>query len=109
MPNSLLFEKTLFIRMIFSALVDADWLDTEKFMNPEKFSLRQAWKNKSVNPLQEMNLRLNSYVSDKIESAPNSEINRLRKDILRSAEQKTAFKPGFFSLRSRSKFNLSKL
>ncbi|CAM5521245.1 hypothetical protein RLIN73S_00409 [Rhodanobacter lindaniclasticus] len=32
----------LWVRMLFSALVDADFLDTERYMEPDKFARRNA-------------------------------------------------------------------
>jgi len=37
------FEITFFIRMLYSCLVDADFLDTESFMNPEKSQHRRGY------------------------------------------------------------------
>ncbi|MFN3715246.1 MAG: CRISPR-associated endonuclease Cas3'', partial [Thiobacillus sp.] len=33
----------LWVRMLFSALVDADFLDTERYMDAEKFAARNTW------------------------------------------------------------------
>ena len=56
----------LLVRMLFSCLVDADFLDTERFMTPDKSLVRQSAK---VSPeemrkqLEEMRAQLEEYVS----------------------------------------------
>lgn len=49
----------LLIRMLFSCLVDADFLDTERFMSPDKSLARQSVKAS----LKEMRKKLEEYVS----------------------------------------------
>lgn len=49
----------LLIRMLFSCLVDADFLDTERFMSPDKSLARQSAKAS----LKEMRVQLEEYVS----------------------------------------------
>ena len=49
----------LLIRMLFSCLVDADFLDTERFMSPDKSHVRQSAKAS----LEQMRAQLEEYVS----------------------------------------------
>lgn len=49
----------LLVRMLFSCLVDADFLDTERFMTPDKSLVRQSAKAS----LKEMRKQLEEYVS----------------------------------------------
>ena len=49
----------LLIRMLFSCLVDADFLDTERFMSPDKSLARQSAKAS----LKQMRAQLEEYVS----------------------------------------------
>ena len=49
----------LLVRMLFSCLVDADFLDTERFMSPDKSLVRQNAKAS----LKEMRKQLEEYVS----------------------------------------------
>ena len=49
----------LLVRMLFSCLVDADFLDTERFMSPDKSLVRQSAKAS----LKQMRAQLEEYVS----------------------------------------------
>lgn len=49
----------LLVRMLFSCLVDADFLDTERFMSPDKSLARQSAKAS----LEQMRTQLEEYVS----------------------------------------------
>ena len=49
----------LLVRMLFSCLVDADFLDTERFMSPDKSLIRQSAKAS----LEQMRAQLEEYVS----------------------------------------------
>lgn len=49
----------LLVRMLFSCLVDADFLDTERFMSPDKSLVRQNAKAS----LEQMRVQLEEYVS----------------------------------------------
>ncbi len=83
----------LWIRMLFSCLVDADFLDTESFMALEKNSLRGMHSS-----LQDLKTRFDSFMEKLQEKASPSPVNQLRKEILETCRKKAVFKPGFFSL-----------
>lgn len=89
------FTLAFFVRMLFSALVDGDFLDTEAFMRPDQARLRSPWK-KDI--FQTMEKALSDYLVA-LEAKPgNTEIHRLRKKIRKSVEDKASMPPGFFSL-----------
>ena len=83
----------LWIRMLFSCLVDADFLDTEAFMEPEKANERGKYLS-----LQDLKKRFDSYIESKEKNAPDTPINRKRKEICKVCEAKATSPPGFFSL-----------
>lgn len=83
----------LWIRMLFSCLVDADFLDTEQFMEPEKAKERGGYCS-----LRELKQRFDSFISKKEQSAPDTSINRKRMEIRRLCVEKARCSPGFFSL-----------
>ena len=64
------------IRMLFSCLVDADYLDTERFMTPDNFSLRGTHK-----PLSELKPLLDSYLASLRLIDNGNPINQLRQKI----------------------------
>lgn len=84
------FQVSFFARMLFSALVDADYLDTEAFMDAEKNSWRLAGP-----PLEELAAALNRRLAafDK-----PGRINGLRAEILAHCRGKAGLDPGLFTL-----------
>ncbi|MCB0264783.1 MAG: CRISPR-associated helicase Cas3' [Calditrichaeota bacterium] len=83
----------LWIRMLFSCLVDADFLDTEHFMEPQKSHNRSKYL-----ALDELKNRFNLYMENKEKNASGTDINKKRKQIRHECEEKAKLKPGFFSL-----------
>lgn len=76
------YDMTFFIRMLYSCLVDADWLDTEAFMTGGK-ALRGGYDD-----IQTLRDRLFEYVSEKGWDKPRSPIDRARNDIFSACAQK---------------------
>lgn len=84
-------EGMFFTRMLYSCLVDADFLDTETFM------AGQSADRGGGDSMGELERRLQAYVSDWF--PPKGELNRQRCSILsRCMEQGEAQKPGLFTL-----------
>jgi CRISPR-associated endonuclease/helicase Cas3 len=79
--------------MLFSCLVDADFLDTENFMDPDKSSIRAATAG-----LNELLSKFNGYMKRKTADAEPTAVNRLRAEVLRQCRQKAASAGGLFSL-----------
>ncbi|MCL2162134.1 MAG: CRISPR-associated endonuclease Cas3'' [Betaproteobacteria bacterium] len=86
------FQLAFFTRMLYSCVVDADFLDTEAFYDKvgNRPSLRDS--GPALAALQvELNKTLSKFKTD-------SEVNRLRADILRHVRARAALAPGLFSL-----------
>ena len=89
--NRFEFALSFFTRMIFSSLVDADFLDTEQFMNHEKSRGRK--KRFDIKTFEE---KLFSYL-DKIKTT-GSKINKIRAKILNSCIEFSENPIGLYSL-----------
>ncbi|MDP8236120.1 MAG: CRISPR-associated helicase Cas3' [Candidatus Erginobacter occultus] len=87
------FKVAFFTRMLFSCLVDADFLDTERFMNPGQAERRNAFPNLS-------DLSLKFFQSlDRLESRQvDNPLSTIRHAIRLDCERAAALPPGFFSL-----------
>ncbi len=84
------FQLTFFVRMLFSALVDADFLDTEAFLDPQKAKYRRP--GPSLEVLQEkLDAKLASFTAE-------SRINHLRAEILDHSIKQANLDPGLFTL-----------
>lgn len=83
----------LFLRLIFSALVDADRLDTEAHFEPERARLRTArpdlgalWKTFEVNQ------------EELLAEAKDTPVNRVRREVYHQALKAASLPRGFFRL-----------
>lgn len=82
------------IRFLFSALVDADRLDTERFKDGdfrERLSARFA-------PLPDLREGLDRYVDQLAAKAKDSEVNRVRAEVLGASRRAAELPPGLFSM-----------
>lgn len=87
------FQQSLFTRMLFSCLVDADYLDTEAFYDQAEG--RQSRRANDTPTLHALRDRLNQYLS---QFKADSPVNILRANILSSVRSKSTESPGLFSL-----------
>ncbi|MFH1856103.1 MAG: CRISPR-associated helicase Cas3' [Candidatus Omnitrophota bacterium] len=83
----------LWVRMLFSCLVDADFLDTEGFMTPENASKRGQFPS-----IEKLSDRFTHYMEKKQRNSPETPINLLRREIFKQCRDKAELSPGFFSL-----------
>jgi len=87
------FAVAFFVRMIFSCLVDADFLDTEAAVNPEQAKVRPRFPN-----LGELASAFFQSLDNMERAAGTQGINKLRQQIRRDCERAGDMAPGFFSL-----------
>ncbi|MDV0445549.1 hypothetical protein MmiAt1_11320 [Methanimicrococcus sp. At1] len=86
-------ELHLWIRMLYSCLVDADYLDTEYFMSPNLTELRSQYKT-----LPELKELFGNYMIQKTSAANRSVVNEERQKILNECREKASLEPGLFTL-----------
>jgi len=84
------FSYYLFIKMLYSSLVDADYLDTEHFMNAGKIKRGNICELEELKKL--LDLKLNSFQDS------HDLLNIKRHEILRDCINSSSEKPGIFSL-----------
>lgn len=80
----------LWVRMLFSALVDADFLDTEAFMSHNKATARGDFAQ-----LSQMRDAYNTHMAC---FAADTPVRRIRADILGQCRGKAGLPPGLFTL-----------
>jgi CRISPR-associated endonuclease/helicase Cas3 len=83
----------MWIRFLFSALCDADFLDTEAFFDTTRSELRRGWSS-----LEALTPRLGAHLQRLEQQAPPSNVNRVRREVREACERAAPLPPGFFSL-----------
>jgi CRISPR-associated endonuclease/helicase Cas3 len=88
----------LFLRLIFSCLIDADRLDTEHFADPDQYQLRQD-RAEAVTIAQLWNVfqtKQQEFVAGA--KQPDSLVNQVRAEVLQHCLDAAAENPGVFRL-----------
>lgn len=83
----------LWVRMLFSALIDADFLDTESFMDGRRSQARKGAPGLSV-----LKIALDAHMSALAQMVGDTPVNRQRADILAQCRLKANSAPGVFTL-----------
>ena len=89
------FCAAFFIRMLFSALVDADYLDTEDYFAGLEGGATPRGQHPALDELRE---RLNAYLDQLVVGAQAGSVNDLRQAVLAHVRGKAAESPGLFTL-----------
>lgn len=85
---------SLWIRMLFSSLCDADFIATEEFMDPQRSKSRPA----TVTPLTGLRDALDHHLDALTRGAAKTRVNKVRKEVLDYCRSVANAKPGFFTL-----------
>ncbi len=83
----------LWIRMLYSCLVDADFLDTERFMDQEKFESRR--QHSSIRVLKGL---FDAHMDSLLKRSSDTKVNHIRSSILTQCREQAGKEPGIFSL-----------
>lgn len=83
----------LWTRMLFSVLCDADFLDTEAFFDTSRSTARVVPVT-----LPQLTERLRAHLEERQRGAPETEVNRVRREVLAAAVEAASQRPGVFSL-----------
>ncbi|MBN1956786.1 MAG: CRISPR-associated helicase Cas3' [Desulfuromonadales bacterium] len=93
------FQLQFFVRMLFSCLVDADFLDTEKSLDKKKSNRRSNYP--SIDELHQYfwnNFKKLRKKADKIENENQRRVNRQREQVLDDCLHASEQESGLFSL-----------
>ncbi len=83
----------LWVKMLYSCLVDADWLDTECFMDAKRAATRPAPETFDDFPI-----LLDRYRARMATFQADTPVNKLRADILHAVLDKAKNAPGLYTL-----------
>lgn len=89
----LAFQAALFTRMLFSCLVDADRLETERFCDPAAAARRTP-----PPPLDALSSVLTRRLDALVAGAAPTQVNSKRGEVLEACRAAAAWSPGLFSL-----------
>jgi CRISPR-associated endonuclease/helicase Cas3 len=86
-------DAALWIRMLYSTLVDADFLDTEAYMDGDRAALRGNYCS-----MTELLERFNQYIGKLDEVSEKTRVNEIRRNIRTKCVEAASNEQGIFSL-----------
>lgn len=90
-------SQEFWVRMLYSVLVDADFLDTEEFHDISQGSKRA--RGRSIGePLALLKDKFDTYMTKKQEESEDTVVNHIRAQVLKSCREKAMAPQGVFSL-----------
>lgn len=90
------FQLAFFVRMLFSVLVDADYLDTEAFYR--QLDGRTTRDEAAMPGLDALRARLDAHLTGLRSNDDGRLVHRLRQQILNEVRSRAGWAPGLFSL-----------
>jgi CRISPR-associated endonuclease/helicase Cas3 len=90
------FSLSFFVRLLFSCLVDADFLDTERFCSPTKTLARRCDAPKENLPF--LREKLGVHMEWLVRQSEETPVNLLRQEILAQCRNKATLSQRIFSL-----------
>jgi len=86
-------DPAFWIRILYSCLVDADFLDTESFIDSSKFLARGTYPS-----IQDLLPLFDEFIQKKIKSSQPTKVNLIRRKVLDRCLEMANQPPGIFSL-----------
>ncbi len=87
-------QRELFIRMLFSTLVDADYLDTEKHFNEKQYILRQNQQG-----IENLWSRFDAEQKQFVSAAnTGTTVNKIRKEVYELCDKSASGQPGIYRM-----------
>jgi CRISPR-associated endonuclease/helicase Cas3 len=84
---------SMWIRMLYSCVVDADFLDTERFFDPAKADSRGGYPDLSA-----LLDQFGIFMEEKVANALDTSVNQMRRKVLDRCMETAIWPPGAFSL-----------
>ncbi|BAU65299.1 ATP-dependent RNA helicase SrmB [Stanieria sp. NIES-3757] len=88
----------LLLRILFSCLVDADYLDTETHFDPESAAIRKTNKNREDLKIDRFWQTLEKSQKKLLASAENTKVNQVRSQVYQACVDAAQLEPGIFRL-----------
>ena len=85
---------SLWVRMLFSCVVDADCLDSERFSEIEKHDQRKSLSSITISDLKTI---FTKYMNDFSSFIKESDVNNIRQSVLKQAIEKAKLPSGIFT------------
>jgi CRISPR-associated endonuclease/helicase Cas3 len=88
----------LLLRILFSCLVDADYLDTETHFDPENTAIRETNKQREDLKIDRLWQTLKKSQEELLASAVNTKVNQVRSQVYQFCVDAAQLEPGIFRL-----------